>query len=341
MTQEVKKVDTKALVVSEFNEFETKLAEFKEKYIDVVYDLDDADQEKQARSDRLAIGKVISKLDAKHKEVKAPFKVKIDLFDSERKRIKDDLLDVQGKIKSQIAEHERKIQEHAEMLQDKVEAIRGLTDFRPIVVGDSRVIAERLEQAKAHDVDDSYEHRKADATLAMVDAIKELEIMLADRVKYEEEQAELERLRKEAAEREQADREERIRAEAAEKAKTDSEKKAKEAAEAAERDRIKAEEAAQAEIQEAKRKQQEAEQAAEKAAQAERARIEEEQRQAEAKAEQARQAEEARKSKQKHRAKIHKAAKQSLIDNGIPEDVAGQVVTLIKDELIENIRVVY
>ena len=60
--------------IVEFDEFAGKLAEFRQRYDGVVYDLAVPEQEKQARSDRYAIGKVVSALDAKHKELKEPLK---------------------------------------------------------------------------------------------------------------------------------------------------------------------------------------------------------------------------------------------------------------------------
>ena len=238
MEQAIKNIDVKALAVAEFSKFETDLMEFKERYDDVVYDLTDEDQEKQARSDRLTIGKVISSLDTKHKELKAPLKVKTDLIDGERKRIKDGLQGVQDKIKSQIKAHEQQIADHAEILHNKVEDIRALAVFEGIVRQTADQIAERLEQVKAINVDESFEHRQADGTFAQVQVIKELEGLFAYQVNFEAEQAELERLRQQAAKREQTEREEQIRKDAEQKAK------------------LEAEEAAQAVIDEAARKQQ-------------------------------------------------------------------------------------
>lgn len=341
MEQAIKNADVKALAVAEFNEFDIKLQEFKEKYIDVIYDLTDEDQEKQAKSDRLAIGKVVSSLDAKHKELKAPLKAETDLIDGERKRIKDDLLSVQDKIKSQIKAHEQKVADHAEMLHDKVEAILLLTDFRPLVVIDAKIIAERLEQAKAHDVDDSYEYRKADATLAHVEAIKTLEALLTDRIKYEAEQVELKRLRKEAADREQAEREERIRNEAAEQATKAAEAEAQRVADVTARKQREEAETAQKAIDDAKRQQLEAEQAAETAAQMERNKIENERLDALERARQIQVAEDKKKANQKHRGKIHSKVKKAFMDNGFDATEADVIVSLIKDGKVKPAKIEY
>jgi len=322
MEQAIKTVDVKTLAVAEFSEFDTKLQEFKEKY-NVVYDLTDEDQEKKARSDRLAIGKVVSALDTKHKDLKAPLKAQTDLIDGERKRIKDDLLDMQGKIKSQIAAHEQEIQEHADMLQAKVDDLTLPPDFDAMSLLTTDFLKDKIDDITSIVVDDSYEYRKADATLAQIETLKDLSSRFARRATYETEQAELDKLRKEAAAKEQADREEQIRKDAEQKAT------------------LEAERAAQAEVDEAKRKQLEAEQAAETATEIERNRIENERLDALEKARQIQVAEDKKKATQNHRAKIHSEAKQSFMDNGFDSAEANVIVSLIKDGKIKNIQVNY
>lgn len=333
--------------IVEFNEFDAQLAEFKSKYDDVVYDLTVPEEEKQARSDRLTIGKVIASLDRKHKELKAPLKARTDLIDGERKRIKDDLLNVQEKIKSQIQQHEDAIREHAEKLQSMVEEIRAFTEFDPYQVLPiaSEQVQERLDAVNQVVVDDSYEDRKADATLAQVDAIKRLEALLAERLKYEEEQAELERLRKEAEERKRQEEHEQIRKEAEARAKAEAEKaledEKRKVAEAEERGRQQAIAAKES----AERAEKEAALMAEKAAQEAWEKADREFKDAlakeAAKVEQQRQADEAKKSKQAHRNKIHKEAKQSFIDAGYTDEQATKIVTLIKDGNIQHITISY
>lgn len=331
--------------IIEFNEFEAKLTEFKGRYEGVVYDLTDPAQDKQARSDRFAIAKVISALDDKHKELKAPLKIKTDLIDGERKRIKDQLLDVQGKIKSQIEEHEAKIQARKDALTARVQAIYALAEFGEFEKPTAVQLAERLDRAKGTEIDDSFEELKAEAALAQVSTIKKLEALHADRLKYESEQAELDRLRKETEDRERADREERIRKEAEAKAQREAEEKAKREADRVEREKREAAEASERAIKAAEdariKAEQDAKQAAEKAAKAERERIEREQREAAAKAEAERKADEAKKAKQEHRAKIHKQAKESLVAKGIDDATATKIVELIRDGEIKNVSITY
>ena len=109
-------IESTGTQIAEFNEFAAALAEYKAKYEGIVYDLTIPEQEKTAKADKMAIGKVISKLDGAHKAVKAPLKERVDLLDSERKRIKDQLLELQSGIKGQIAEHEARIKDAADAL---------------------------------------------------------------------------------------------------------------------------------------------------------------------------------------------------------------------------------
>jgi len=344
--------------IVEFNEFESQLAEFKNRYDDVTYDLTVPEEEKQARADRLAIGKVIAELDRTHKKIKAPLAEKVSLLDTARKHIKDDLLSVQGKIKSQIQAHEDAIQAHAEKLQGMVDEIIEHGEFEPFQTTPitAKQIQERIDSLEAIDVNEGYEHRKADATLAQIDTTKKLEALLADRVKYEADQAELEKLRKETEERERKDREEAIRKGAAEKAKKDAEAKAKADVEAAERkvkeaeaesERIRveakqrAEREAKAVQEESDRKAKEAEERGRKQAEEAHAKKEAKREQELAKAEAAEAKAAAKKELQSHRNKIHKAAKESFIKAGFRESEATDIVTQIKDGEIANVEIVY
>lgn len=339
--------------IVEFNEFESKLADFKARYDDVVYDLDDPKQDKQARSDKYAIGQVISNLDKKHQEIKAPLKARTDLIDGERKRIKDDLKAVQDKIKDKIAEHERKIQEHAEMLQAKVEYIESFAGLGDDSNFTSATIKERISELNNIDIDDSYEHRKADATLAKVDTLKNLEEMLERRLKLEAEREELERLRREEAERKQREHEEEIKREAAEKARIDAENKANAEQERVEREKREAVEREEA----AKRKAEDAERRAKEAEAARIAAVEKAKRDAELAAEQARLDEIARREEEERQAKaeqekreankrhignVRKQAKEGLmLSCGLSEDAAKNVVLAIHNGDIRHIKIEY
>jgi hypothetical protein len=325
--------------IAVFDKFDSQMQEFKKRYDGIVYDLTDPEQENRAKADKLAIGKVINKLDAKHKEKKTPLKEEVDLLDGERKRIKDDLLDIQGNIKDQLASHKQEILDHAIMLNNKVLAIVDIaldTDHL-----NSNVLKERIVILNEIDVDDTYELRKADATLAKVDTLKKLEGMLVDRIKYEEGQAELERLRAEAADRAQKDREEQIRKDAAAEAKADSERERLQAI----KDKELAEKATQDAIEAGKRQKEAAEQRAEAvkeeaearekiAAQTERDRIEQ-------KRLAGIEAAKKRENNKKHHAKINNEALTGITHLGVSRDDAINIVTAVAKGMIPHITIAY
>lgn len=223
--------------IQEFSDFDTKLAEFRDRYDNVVYDLEDPKQNRQARSDRFAIGKVVANLDRAHKELKAPLLEQVRLVDGERKRIKDDLLGIQNRIKSQIEEHEARIKAAEEAVQKRIDSISVLAEFDEwSVPATSGQIKQRIAVLLASNPEAvEYEPRQADAALAYRQTERTLTDMLAKRVTYEEEQAELERLRAEKEARERQEREDRIRREAEEKAKREAEELARKKAEEAKR----------------------------------------------------------------------------------------------------------
>ena len=214
--------------VPEFEPFEHRLAELTERYGDATYDLADAAQERQARSDRLLLGRVIAELDRAHQTVKAPLLEQTRVVDGERKRIKDGLRAIQDGIAEQIAAKEWREAARIEALESRVAGLRSLAEFHALDdVVNSTALRERLEQARAIDIDDGFGEFKAQAALAKVEVIAAIEKMLAEAERRETEAAELERLRQEKEERERREREERLQREAADKARQEAEEEAK------------------------------------------------------------------------------------------------------------------
>ena len=332
--------------IVEFNEFEAKITEFRNRYDGVVYDLTIPEQEKKARSDRFSIGKIISALDARHKEIKAPLKEKVDLIDGERKRIKDELLEVQDKIKSQIEAHEAKIAAHKAELQARVDAIRANSIFDGIIAS-SGEISKRITALETVSVDDSFEGKKADAALALMETRKFLNELLVQQNKFESEQAELKRLREESEARVRAEREENIRKEAAEKARQEAEAAARkqvEQAEKAKRDAEAREARMKQEAEAAKvRAEQQAKEATERAVREERARAE---RDAAAKAKadaETRAKEEKAKLKKAHTNKVESEATKSLMAAIFELDEAHSrpIIEAIRDGKIAHVTLNY
>lgn len=333
--------------IVEFNQFESDLAEYKSRYVGVVYDFSDKKQEKRARSDRLAIGKTVAELDRVHKAVKAPLQEQVALLDGERKRIKDGLLEVQDGIKSQIARHEAELQAIEDALEERVQAIRQLARQEGELT--SALIVSRLDALGQIEVDESYSHRQADAVIAWEETEVELSRWLVEARRREAEAAEMARLKAELAAKEQAERDARI----AREARAEEERKTMEAqvrAEAAEKAARDAEaRAEQAKIEAARLAEENAKREAEavrqaeidKAAAVEQARLDAERRQREEleKVEAERVAREANKQ---HRVAINKTALAALMEHaGLDETHGKAVIIAIAEGRIPAVRIEY
>lgn len=192
-------------------------------------------------------------------------------------------------------------------------------------------------------IDSCFEEFEQEAKLTKFETLEKLRTALAAREKYEAEQAELERLRKEQLEREQRERDERIAKEAADKARIEAEAKA-----LAEKQRFEREQKEQAEL--AERQQREAaerearlqaekeaaELRAQQAAVMERQRIEREQA---AKAEADRKAEEAREADVAHKKQICSEALKGLTDLGVSADQGKAILNAINKGLVPHVSI--
>lgn len=192
-------------------------------------------------------------------------------------------------------------------------------------------------------IDSSFEEFEQEAKLAKFETLEKLRTALVTREKYEAEQAELERLRKEEQERVQRERDERIAKEAADKARIEAERKAKEEAERVEREKQEAVAKAEREKREAAEREarlvaekEAAELRAQHAAEAERKRIEAEQA---AKLEAERQADEARQANQAHRKKICNEALKGLLALGIDEAKSKEILQAINKGLVPHVSI--
>jgi hypothetical protein len=339
--------------IAEFNQFEHDLQEYRDRYVGIVYDLTIPDQNKQARSDRLEIGKKIAELDKVHAAVKAPLKAKVDLLDGERKRIKDSLLVIQGGIKQQITEYETELADREAALIARVDAIRAFAEFDSIPEPDE--IGARIDALERIEIDETFGDHEANAALAARKTGKLLADMLADAHKRIAE--EMKAKEKELAARKK--REAKIRADAVKREKELAAREKKELQEAlarqekkAEQDRINAEKARVAELAQARKQaEQDRKREAKKAADAKRKAVAAEKEKA-AKAERARKAAiekekreaAAREADKKHRAAINNAAVDALasviVGDRAPQNARDVVIAIAKGK-IPNVTIKY
>lgn len=179
-------------------------------------------------------------IDNEGKELVAGWKRQSKAVDVQRKRIRDELDDLKAKVREPLTNWENAERERVEAIEARIEEIvlQSVVDQN----ADSETIAEVLFKTKSIVVDDSFAEFQDRAHEAKIRAIGNLSITLVARGKFESDQEELEKLRKESEQRAIKDREEiiarnaaadaRIKAEAAAKAKADEDRLAIERAQA-------------------------------------------------------------------------------------------------------------
>lgn len=301
-----------------------------------------ADAYKVTRT-KTAVEKMGAALSAKYKEVpkqidaqRREWNAKMD---SLRDEVRKPLTDWEEAEERRVAQHRANLANIAGRATD----VGGM---------DADSLRQRLAAVESVAVDESWEEFEAEAHRVKAKALEILNAALAERQKYEAEQAELAELRRKQAEQEQKDREAEIARQAAEKARADAEAKAQDERDAAakrEADAKAAADRAEQERAEAIERQKQAE------ARAEAEKLAAEQRAKDA-AEAARQAEIKRQADEKaaaeaarlkreadiaHKASINNAALAAFIENGMPDECAKQAVILIAKGLIPAIRIQY
>lgn len=299
-------------------------------------------------------------LDNVGKELVAELKDIPKKIDAERKRMRDTLDAWQEEVRRPLNDWQAAEDARVDRHQARIQQLRDLVDVETLFAEGIRF---KIENAEGVVIDEGFEEFEAEAHQVKAKTLESLRASLAKQVKYEAEQAELERLRAETAAREQKEREERIAREAAEKARLEADQKAQAEREAAQRRELEAKAAAERRELELKLQ---AEQAERARIQAEADRVAAEQRaeqehqaaarRAEEAAEQARQEErrradaaaaeilrqqEAREADKAHRASINRAALEAFVAGGMTEECAKQAITLIAQRKIPNIAISY
>lgn len=260
--------------------------------------------------------------------IEAELREFVAAMDALRDEVRRPLTEWEEAEKARVANH-----------QGELQAMRELANWSGM---DAAGIDARITALEAVSIGEEWEEFEADAHRTKAATLSTLREGLAQRRQYEAEQAELERLRREAAEREQREREERIAREAAERAQREAEQRAqaeREAAQRREQELKEAAERADRERQDAERRaedaRRQAEQRAEQAAAAERQRLADEQ---------ARQEKEARRREadKTHKSAVLTAAKEALMVKGeLTEAQAKTAINLIRTGQVPNVQITY
>lgn len=240
--------------IAEYSATAAALGELSSRYKAVVFDVTTKAGMEAAKAARKELRDLRVALEEKRKELKAPALERARLIDDEAKEIKEAIVELEQPIAAQIEVEEKRAEREKEerikaeaarvsALQARVQDIRNLPS-RQVGRG-AAAIGEALAAARAMTIGEDFAEFQREAQAELTIAIASLTSMHsgalaqeAEAAKIAEERAELDRLRREAAERaakEEAER--RARIEAEERAAREA--RAREEAEArAERERL-------------------------------------------------------------------------------------------------------
>ncbi len=318
-------------------------AQVNEKFEGVVWDFSKKKDRDTVASLAYKVGRSKTAIDAEGKKLKEQYTVFTKKIDAERKLAREQLEAEQARIRKPLDEWEQAEKDRKQRHVDHIAAIKMPANL--CGEWDAASIKDAIQTLESKVIDSSFEDFEQEAKLAKFETLEKLRTALVAREKYEAEQAELERLRKEQLEREQRERDERIAKEAADKARIEAEAKA-----LAEKQRFEREQKEQAELAERQQREaaerearlqaekEEAELRAQQAAVMERQRIEREQA---AKEEAERKAEEARLANVEHMRSINQEILNKLCAIGLDEGQAKAVITAIARNQIPNISIKY
>jgi hypothetical protein len=327
--------------IAAYNEFRSQLDTLRRMNEEARFNYEDPKGNKEARSHIYKLRQTKAAVEKARKEEKAASLEYGRRVDQQAKEIMaeiDGMIEVHEAPIREIEQREKdRIAKHQADLSEMEEAGRHTAEsWLEIPL---QAMKDRLAEIESESIgEDRWEELALIAAQTKERAITSIRDAIAKRQKHDAEQAELERLRKEAEERERAEREEQIRKEATQRAAEEAERKARE-----ERERVEAE-AAKAKA-DAERRELElklaAEQAERRAAQA--AKDAEERLRREAEEMAARETEEAaaREANKKHRGAINKAAADAFVKGGLSERDAKAAVTLIAQKTIPRVSISY
>jgi colicin import membrane protein len=352
-------LDAEKSVVAEYRPFYAQMAQIEKDNASIVFDYESKKGNKEARSHVHSLRLTKGALDRTRKSAKEESLRIGRAIDSEAKSM-------ERRFDAMIAIHQAKLDEIEKREQDRVAAL--IARMATInAFGMDATTADDIRQAiaalEAVAIDDTWQEFAADAARAKDSHLQDMRACLIERQQHEAVQAELDRLRIEAAARAQQERDEAIAKAATERANAEAAALAKREAEKARKAIDDAEAKAKQERADAERRELELKLQAENA---ERRRVEAEQRaeqdkqeaaaKAEADKQKAIQAEKdrtaaavaaeadakAKREKDKaHRATINRAALDALIAGGISEDCAKACVTLIVQGKVPAIQISY
>jgi len=289
-------------------------------------------------------------LDNVGKELVAELKEIPKKIDAERKRMRDTLDAWKDEVRAPLNAWEQAEADRVARHTDRIDWLRNRDD--QVAELSAADIQARIAEAEAVEVGPDWEEFEAEAHRVKAATLTTLQLALTKRQAYEAEQAELERLRAEAAQREQKEREERVAREAAEQAQREAEQRAQAERDAAAKREADAKAAAERrelelklQAEQAEREKLEAQRRAEQAERdaaerAERAAAAERQRQADEKARQEAEAK-AREADIAHKTAVLTSIKEAFMGAGVTEEQAKAIINMIRKGEVPSVSITY
>ncbi|MGQ4637288.1 hypothetical protein ACUIJ0_00945 [Acinetobacter junii] len=309
----------------------------------IVFNMNDKKERDALKSYAYNLARTKTTVDNYGKELVSGIKAQAAVIDADRKFWRDNMDLLQEEIRKPLTDFENAEKARIKRLEDEVAVIKMPANL--CGEWDAASIKDAIQTLENKVIDYSFEEFEQEAKIAKFETLEKLRTALVGREKYEAEQAELERLRKEQQEREQRERDERIAKEAADKARIEAEAKALAEQRRVKREKQDAQEKAEREKREAAEREarliaekEAAELRAQQAALIERQRIEREQA---AKEEAERKAEEARLANVEHMRSINQEILNKLCSIGLDEGQAKAVITAIARNQIPNVSIKY
>ena len=293
-----------------YDSFRAQLAELKTSNASLVFDYQDTKGNKEARSYIYKLRQTRTAVDKVREAEKAESLKHGRMVDAEAKAIMEEITTMIDIHQKPLDDIERKEKERTDALVAKIQWLSGAGVV--LATASTEELEAKLAEVNAFIVDASYQEFMAQATDAKNITIQALSAALESARTRAKEKIELERLRKETADREQREREARLVQEAEQRAKDAAAgaiRQANEAREKAERDAKDTEERLRRET-------------------------------ADAKAKETKETEK-REANKKHCAKINNEAKDGLMAGGLPEEHAKLAITLIAKGAIPRVSIAY
>ncbi len=312
------------------------LAEIETKAKEFTPDVTTAKGRNEIASQAYKVARSKTYIDNFGKELVAKYKEIPKKIDAHRKVLRERLDALRDEVRQPLTEWEEKEKARVDARKNAIEAIRSTS-----LEGTSAEIASRIEEVEGVEISEWFQEFANEAAVARDSVLADLRAAYQRVLKDEEKEAELERLRAEAAELEAKEREERLRREAEEKARKEAELKAERERKELERKELEARYAAEKAEREKREALERAEAEKQAAIEAERARIQAERERAEA--EERRKIEEAERKKQnaQHRQIVHDQIVLNLVQCGLELDAARIAIDAILNGYVKALKIVY